>query len=576
MDSTKVLARLFRLCLDYPGRVGVMVFSILALTLSRLYLTWLVKLWVEGPLSRPEAGGERRLLLAGGAAVAVMAASVFLSHILLADVNQRMLHHLRNQLQKQLMQLGVRGLRRFHSGDLFSRVFNDIGMLGSFVRDVFNRLIGESLVAAGALTLMFTLNWRLALITCLIVPTVALVLQRLSGLIRRWAEGAQRNLGLLSGVLGEQIQGITTIKGFQTEDFEHARFSRQNTKYRRRFIRAEIWSATLMSIVWGVTGGGLLLLVWYGSRVAAEGLMSAGDLLAFCLFAAQTVEPLRKLSEVQAVLLRSAAAAARVFEVIDMPLPERGGGRLLPRPIRGDLLLEGIRFRYEEETPLLEEVTFRIRPGETAALVSPSGGGKSTLAKLLWRFHEPQGGFLSIDGHRLDSLSLTALRQTVCVVEQDPFIFSGSLGDNIRYGSWQASAGSLERAVNLAGLKPLVAALPAGLETILEEAGHNLSGGQKQRIALARAVVRNPAILVLDEATSALDSDTEARIFEALAEWLSSRTVLVMAHRLSTVVRFGRVLMLEHGRIAGDGRPAELIEACPPFRRLFQEQLSPV
>ena len=225
---------------------------------------------------------------------------------------------------------------------------------------------------------------------------------------------------------------------------------------------------------------------------------------------------------------------------------------------------------------MLDDLTLRVAPHETAALVAASGGGKSTLAGLLVRFTDPQRGAILLDGVDIRALRLADLRHAVCVVEQDPFIFSGPLIENIRYGSPHASRTTIDAAVARAGLEALVSTLPGGLHASLQEAGGDLSGGQKQRIALARAIVRDPAVLVLDEATSALDSDTEGQIFAGLDQWLRRRTVLVMAHRLATISRFERVIVLQGGRVVGDGSVAELLRSCAAFGELFAEQLTPL
>jgi subfamily B ATP-binding cassette protein MsbA len=426
--------------------------------------------------------------------------------------------------------------------------------------------------------MMFYLEWRLALATCVIVPAVGLVLGPLGKRIRRTAAVAQGRLGGLAAMLQEQLHGATTIKGFQTEAFERDRFARENSDYRRQAMKSEWWSSMLLTAVWLVTGVGLLGILWYGSRQVLDGRITAGGLLAFCLYAVQTIQPLRHLSEVQSIVQRALAAAARVYEIIDWPEVETevetAGGVSLPTCGGGDLQFERVRFRYSETEPVLEGIDLTVRAGEAVAVVGASGAGKSTLAKLLVRFDDPQRGRILLGGVDLRVLRLADLRRAVCVVEQDPFIFSGPLIDNIRYGSWQASYAAIESAVDLAGLGPFVRSLPGGLQALLDEGGGNLSGGQKQRIALARAIVRDPAVLVLDEASSAIDSDTERQIFARLEDWLVRRTVLVMAHRLSTVSRFGRVIVLEGGRIVGDASVRELRRQCPSFGELFAEQLS--
>jgi ATP-binding cassette, subfamily B, bacterial MsbA len=576
MGSCEVLLRLVRESLEFRQRLYIAAVALLTLAATRLYLTWLVKRWMEVD-SAP--GGNPMftfLLMTAITTALLMVLAIMVSNYLVSDVNQRMLQGLRQQVQHKLLTMGVAGVWRFHSGELLSRVFNDVGLLSDFVRLVLTHLIGETLLAVGAIFMMFYLNWRLALATCLVVPIAGLTLSRLSGTIRMWARTTQSGLAVLSATFTEQLRGLTTIKGYQAEDFEHQRFVEQNTAYRTRFMRCELWATTLISIIWLVTTIGFIGIVWYGSKQVVAGNINLGALLAFCLYAAQTIEPIRKLSDVTTALQRCAAAATRVYEVIDAEVAEREGGMVLNNPIRGAVQFENVEFSYRPGEPVLRGIDLILRPGERAALVATSGGGKTTLAKLLVRFCDPQHGRILLDGIDIRALRLVELRRLVCVVEQEPFIFSGTLIDNIRYGSWDAPLKGIENAVSITGLETLVRSLPRGLFAELHESGRNLSGGQKQRIALARAVVRNPRILILDEATSALDSDNERQILDQMEDWMTGRTVLVMAHRLATVARAPRVIVLEDGQIAGGGTISELLEHCSPFRQLFSEQLEPV
>jgi ABC-type multidrug transport system fused ATPase/permease subunit len=283
------------------------------------------------------------------------------------------------------------------------------------------------------------------------------------------------------------------------------------------------------------------------------------------------VEPLRRLSEIHSMSQRAIACATRVYEIIDLPRSERDGPIALATPVRGELRFENVSLSFAAR-PVLADFSLIISARETIALVGASGAGKSTVANLLLRFLDPGAGRITLEGRDLIDLRMGDLRRAVCVAEQDPFIFSGSLLDNIRYGAWNISRPRIEEAVMLAGLEAYVATMPRGLDTYLAESGRNLSGGQRQRIALARTIARDPAVLVLDEATSALDSDTERTIFANLKEWLERRTVIVMAHRLATISRFPRVAMIQDGAIIATGSAAELLTNCPPFAELFAEQ----
>lgn len=574
MTPPRIFVRLVRECLQFPGRLAAIVASLAVLGAAQLYLTWLVKLWTEQAVMNGDPAVLQPLMLRAAAITVAAVVAVFASRYLLNSVNQRMVERLRDAIQGHALEMGVFAVREHRSGEWLSRVFNDTGALSVFVRDILKRLVGETIVLFGSLAMMFYLRWQLAVATCLLVPLVGVLLTRLGERIRSRGAAAQQAVGDLSALLSEQVLGLTTIKTFQTEAVERRRFAQQNARYRRAVMRSEWWTALLMTLVWLITGLGLLGVIWYGTGYALVNRMTAGGLFAFCLYAVQTIEPLRRLAEVQGMLQRALAAAARVYEVIDSPDVERGGEACLPEPVRGALHLEGVGFRYRADEPVLEGLDLRIAPGETVAVVAASGKGKSTLASLLVRFADPQAGRITVDGVDLRTVRLADVRQAVCVVEQNSFVFSGPLLDNIRYGSWQASREAVEEAVRLTGLGPLVASL--GLEAPIEEGGRDLSGGQKQRLALARAIVRNPTVLVLDEATSALDSDAEAQIFGQMDPWLRRRTVIVMAHRLSTISRFARVVVLDRGRVVGDGSIGELVRGCPEFRQLFAEQLAPL
>jgi ATP-binding cassette subfamily B protein len=267
------------------------------------------------------------------------------------------------------------------------------------------------------------------------------------------------------------------------------------------------------------------------------------------------------------------AAAVRVYEVIDAPEVEEGGSVPLPVPVGGAVCCAGVTFGYRPDEPVLLDVDLVLDSRESVALVGGSGSGKTTLVSLLIRLQDPQQGRIQLDGIETRALRLSDLRRAVCLVEQDPFVFSGPLTDNLRYGRWAATGEELETAVMIAGLEPLIRSLPGGLRARLGERGHDLSGGQKQRVALARAILRDPALLLLDESFSALDSDAEAGIFDRLEQWLARRTAVVISHRLSTVSRFDRVVVLDQGRIVGDGPARALVETCPAFERLFAGQL---
>jgi ATP-binding cassette subfamily B protein len=451
--------------------------------------------------------------------------------------------------------------------------------------------VGDGLLVIGALIMMCWLHLGLALASVVFLAMMGSLLVHLGRWIRHWGTMAQRRIGGLSSTLQEQLQGFSTIKGYQTESFETERFERSNQRYRDTGIRAEGWSGALAALVFLLAIVGFVAAVWYGTVQVGAGRISVGGMLAFCLYAGLLIEPSRRLAELQGFLQRSLPAAARVLELVDSSTEGEpvdvgyrsleAAGRQQSSHVAGavtssgcDIEFDNVRFRYRPDQPLLEGVRLHIRPRETVAVVAESGGGKSTMAALLLRFRDPLGGRLLLGGRDLREYPLTELRRTVCVVEQKPFLFSGPLIDNIRYGTWDAPARAINDAIRLVGLEPLVKSRPRGLHAALQEGGSDLSGGQRQRVALARAVVRDPAVLVLDEATSALDSKAERMVFENLESWLARRTVIVMAHRMSTIRRISRIVVLKDGVVVHQGNLDALTRQCSAFNSLFEEQLS--
>jgi len=587
VTSTHLLARLVRECLRYPIRLTLAVASLVGLGAAQLALPWMVKLWVEGPLVEGDA--ETGSLIAAAVAVAGMVAVfLFTSRLLLTSVNQRMLEQLRSGAVRRLMQMEPGRAHALSTGDVMSRVFQDAGMLSGFVEIVLKRFLGDGILAVGALVMMFVLHPLLAAVACLMAPVIGLALTAIGGVIRRWGSVAQREMGELSGTLQEQLQGFTTIKSYLTENTEAERFSSRNASYRHKVVVARGWSALLVGSVFLLAAIGFIAAVAFGSHQITAGSISAGGLLAFCLYAGQTIEPLRRLAETHGHLQRSLAAAERLFVLFEMPTVEgesnpsdaaRLSHRVSLRSRRGaapsgaSITLEDIVFCYTEGVRVLDRICLDIEAGGRVAIVAASGGGKSTLGSLLVRFHDPLEGRVLIDGVDLRNCTRSHIRRLIKVIEQRPFLFSGPLIDNIRYGSPSVTPAAVAEAIRMAGMEPWVAADPRGLHAPLGEAGREVSGGQRQRVALARAILSDPEVLVLDEATSALDSEAEAQILDDMEAWLAQRTVIVMAHRLSTIRRIPRIVVLVDGRVIDEGSFEELLSRSEVFRTLFAEQL---
>ena len=518
---------------------------------AQLGLTWCVKKWVEGPLLHG-AGPESRSLLAGSTLlVAAIAVFLLLSRQALALLSLRLLQRLRRAAAAAVLAGRLADVRRLPQGDLLARVFGDAALLSTFAEQLVRRLAGDTLLAAGAVVLMAVVAPVLSLVALLAAPLVGFLLTGLGAAVRRRSARAQASSGLLATAFADQVRGLATIRALGAVPSETRRFAAEDARLSASVLRAETGISILMASVFAAAAAGFVAAVAGGSAAVVAGRVTPGALLAFCLYAGQAVEPLRRLAEVHGMLQRALAAADRLFEVVDLPA-EDAGARRSTAPRHGGLRVEGLRFRHAEGEPLLEGVDFDIPEGSRLAVSGASGSGKSTLARLLCRLETPSAGRILVGGVDLRDLSLEDARRVVLVLEQDPFVYSATLAENLALGI-EGSVGrnALERAAFDAGLGPLAAALEGGFGGRVGDGGRILSGGERQRVAIARALLRDPRVVVLDEATSALDVASEEALFAAIAPWLAGRTLLAMAHRASTLVLAGdgRIAALERGQM---------------------------
>jgi ABC-type multidrug transport system fused ATPase/permease subunit len=571
-----VVRRLLRTALRERTAIAIAAAGLVLLSATQLYVTWLIKQWVEGPILAHDTSQFRPLMIRAVIAASIGMASLFASRYALAVAGQRMVESLRDQGMNAILRARVNAVRSASSGEWLSRLFNDVNILSTFLGTVARRMIAETIILCGSIVLMFVLSWRLALAMLIVVPLTGWALVRMGRRIRRWGTFSQEAAASLTSTIGEQLAGFTTVKTYQAEALMQEQVRREAEALRRRVLRAELWSAALVSVVFLIGGIALMAILVLGTAQVRQAAIDQATFLAFCLYAGQTVEPARRLSEVHGLLQQSIAAGARVFEVIDLG-PAEDEEVATSRPLRsGAVHFDRVSFAYRDGQDVLRDLSFQIGDAEIVGLVGASGCGKSTLARLIVGFDEARSGTVAIDGCDVRALSRRDLRAAVCVVEQDPFVFSGPLIDNIRLGRPDAPRDVIDEAVAMTGLDAVIRPLRHGLDSPLREAGRDLSGGQRQRIALARAIVRNPRLLILDEAMSAIDSESESATFAAMLPWLRRRTVIVVSHRLATVARLPRILLIDSGAIAADDQPRRLLEGSPTFRMLFADQIEQI
>jgi ATP-binding cassette, subfamily B, bacterial MsbA len=505
----------------------------------------------------------------------VQAGVNFAQSYMTASVSERVVADLRMDLFRHLVSQPPGYFARRRVGELSSRLASDAGLIQAILRFGIPELVRQGTFLLGALILVTVTHPRLTLVTMIAIPPTVLAGWLLGRRVRRITTGIQDRLAEAVSRAEQVFSQVRTVQSFTREDWEEARFGDAVTATRDQGLNRAVARAILTGTVTFTAFGAIVLVLWEGGRLVLDGTLTPGTLVAFLLYAVTIAGAVTSLAGFWGNLQEASGAARRIFEILDHPveLVDPARPRPLPRPVEGRIHYEGVHFRYGEDLPVvLHGIDLELAPGETVALVGPSGAGKSTLASLIPRFYDVDRGRVAIDGVDVREVALAELRAVIGLVPQEPLLFAGTIKENLRYGRPAATDQEIEVAAREARAHEFITALPEGYDALVGERGVTLSAGQRQRIAIARVLLKAPAILILDEASSALDAESEALVQDALERLMEGRTTLVIAHRLSTILRADRILVLDGGEIVDQGTHHALLASSDLYTRLYRRQ----
>jgi len=497
----------------------------------------------------------------------------YISTYLTIYLEQSVLYRIRNDLYGTVQILPMSFFDRQRTGHLISRITNDVTNLRGVVVGSLASIVRNGLMTLIAITIVFVTSWKLSLLTVVLVPLNVLLIGIISRKLRKGSLRAQERMADMTSVLQETISGVRVVKAFGMEDFEKGKFRFFNRRYVTEYLKmrrfAEIASPTSETL--GIIAS--VIILWYGGRLVIAEHLDPAHLMMFIGAMLWIVTPIKNLSKLNSVIQEGLASGDRIFQVLDIGSEDEDEGDIELERLNDVIVYENLSFGYDDDVEVLADVNFDINMGEIVAIVGPSGAGKSTLADLLPRFYRPTSGRITIDGIDISEVRLASLRSLMGIVTQETILFNDTVFNNIAYGLEDCPEEDVVRAANAANAHDFITAMPNGYETVIGDRGIQLSGGQRQRLAIARALLKDPQILILDEATSSLDVESEALVQEAIDRLVKGRTTFVIAHRLSTIRNADKIIVVENGRVEQIGTHEELIREEGTYRKLYHLQI---
>ncbi|MDA8138202.1 MAG: ABC transporter ATP-binding protein [Desulfobacteraceae bacterium] len=536
---------------------------------------WILKEVVDGALSGKSGRTGLSLDALMGGALALFLIYALTCHLrtFIADhLAQDIIFDVRQELFKHLQRLPIDFFQRYQTGVISGRLITDVNMAQRFIGLMGTNVFMDMTTLLSISVVILVMNWKLALIALCTLPLYVLINKQLGARMKSNARQARQRMDSIEGTLHETVSGISEVKSFTIEGEEEERFLDRCRLYLEAVhanIRTHASSLGLTALLTRIPP---VIVLWVGGHLVLDGDLSIGQLMAFFAYLEMIYHPLNRLSELNIQLADARAAIDRLFEFFDLTPEDADGSSTALRVDKGEIRFDKVYFSYRSEKPTIDDLSLTIPAGSRTALVGPSGAGKSSLIKLLIRFHDPRQGRIAIDDQDLRQVDLHSLRSQIALVQQDLMLFSGTVEDNIRVGRATATQAEIVQAAELANAMPFIRELPEGMQTLVGERGVRLSGGQKQRIAIARAFLKDAPILVLDESTSNLDALSEQQVYEALERLMQQRTTIIIAHRISTIIRADKIVVMDHGRIVQEGIHGDLLQAGESlYARLYRE-----
>jgi ATP-binding cassette subfamily B protein len=523
--------------------------------------------------------GQQKLGILNFAAVAVIviaavgALSSYVENYLTVNVGQRVMHDLRRTVYHHIQRLSLSFYDKVKTGDLISRVTSDIGAIQDFISSALLGILVDVLTLLGMLGVMFYLNWTFTLIALSVLPILFVVVYTFTHRIKNASREVRKKESEIVSVIQEVISSMRVVKAFAREDYEERRFEQESLASVEIALKARGLKAMLPPIVEIIVAAGTCLVLWYGARLVLSGVLSVGALVVFLLYLGKMYKPMRDLSKMTDTVSKAVVGFERIKEVLETERQVRNlpGARRAPI-LKGRIEFDHVYFGYGDDRQILKDVSFKIEPGQVAALVGPTGAGKTTIASLMPRFYDPTAGQVRIDGYDVRRFKLRSLRQQFGFVLQDTMLFHATIGQNIAYGKPEATTPEIIRAAKLANAAEFIDKMPQGYNTMVGERGVTLSGGQRQRVAIARAIIRNSPILIMDEPTTGLDAASEEIVFEALTRLMEGKTSIVIAHRFATVRRADLIFAIDGGSIVEQGTHDGLLARGGLYAELYEIQ----